>query len=263
MLYPSQFGPLVESLCDQLCGVRALHPAPPRNCARMCHGTFSLQLPSVWPPAPSQLWRLGRLPWADWKRQPAYAVCRGHLQPLGLRPRSRWSGAPPAENPGGWGMAYCWWSLCSVMSSTWRRAVGSCLLMPLLTFVFSLARRVCSEVQGLAPGPPPPTSSSPSGFPCCFSVSLTRLPQQSSSLPACGRFSSTSFQGLLPWAVGVGRGPVGAGTTRWRLLGGQVVSSGMAEAQVLAIYWGSIRLLHHDASGLYLAPCPPPLLAGQ
>ena len=54
MLCPSQFGPWVGSLCDKLCGVRALHPAPrPGSCAGMCHGTFSLRLPSMWPRPPA------------------------------------------------------------------------------------------------------------------------------------------------------------------------------------------------------------------
>ena len=56
------------------------------------------------------------------------------------------------------------------------RGEGSCLLGPLLMFVFCLARQVCSEVQGLVPGPPPPMSSSHCGFPRCPSLLATVPP---------------------------------------------------------------------------------------
>ena len=77
-----QLGPLVESLLDELCGVRALLPSP--------QAVLGWDVPrGLLPPAalhvapsPGQPWSLGHLPSAGWCFRPAHTICCGHIHSL-------------------------------------------------------------------------------------------------------------------------------------------------------------------------------------
>lgn len=178
-----QLGPLVESLLDELCGIRAPHPSPQ---AVLGHAT-ELSL-SCCPPRGSQPpGSLGAL-----AIFPVQAGASSLLTPFVMGTSSLGDSVlglvgqvfpQQSAGLGVAGVAYCQSSLCSVVGrgllepSAWQCASGRGFLSSgAPSDVCCLARQVCSEVQGLVPGPPPPMSSSHCGFPRCPFVLATVPP---------------------------------------------------------------------------------------